>query len=114
MKALSIQVQPGRFAATDVPAIEAQFSRIAEHTELVERHTFDRGHDRGEYLNFTFGTNDLRALWNLIQQEVYRDPLLASSMAAASMAVCEGEHGWDDYLLLYHFDSAVKTDVLVD
>ena len=51
MKALSIQVQPGRFAAIDVPGIEARFKKIAED-------------------------------------------------------------GWDDYLLLYHFDNAVNRDAL--
>ena len=65
-------------------------------TPLVGRHHFDHGHDRVHYFNFTFGTVDLAA----------------RSMAAASMAKCEGPHGWDDYLLLHHFDPMVKRNAL--
>ena len=28
------------------------------------------------------------------------------------IVVCEGEHGWDDYLLLHHFDEQQELDYL--
>ena len=112
MKALSVQVQPGRAPDMDVGAVEARFREVAEERQLVKRHQFDRGHDKGEYLNFTFGTEDLRALWERVQEALYRDRNLAGPMGVASIATCEGEHGWDDYLLLHHFDPGVKRDVL--
>jgi hypothetical protein len=31
-------------------------------------------------------------------------------MRRSSMAMCEGAHGWGDYLLLHHFDPAVPID----
>ncbi len=33
-------------------------------------------------------------------------------MKNVSIVACEGDHGWDDYLLLWHWDSGEKTDVL--
>ena len=30
------------------------------------------------------------------------------------MAVCEGQHGWDDYLLLHHYDAELKRDEVSD
>ncbi len=31
---------------------------------------------------------------------------------ADAIAVCEGEQGWLDYRLLYHYDKSQKTDTL--
>ena len=111
IKALSIQVQPHLAKGLDVHAIQAACEELAK-TPLVVRHNFDHGHDKVHYFNFTFGTDDLPALWREIQLRLYSDPQLAQAMAEASMAMCEGSHGWDDYLLLYHFDSSVKRDAL--
>jgi hypothetical protein len=63
-------------------------------------------------LNFTFGTTDLVGLWRLVQAVVYQDRTIAAAMQMASIATCEGEHGWDDYLLLFHVDPAVRRDPL--
>ena len=112
MKALSVQVQPSRGQGMDLQLLQARFGAVAENALLVKRHQFDRGYDKVEYLNFTFGTDDLRALWSFIEQSLYEDEQLRGAMAAASMAMCEGQHGWNDYLLLYHFDPTVKTDAL--
>ena len=37
---------------------------------------------------------------------------LVPGLAAAAIIVCEGEHGWDDYLLLHHFDPAEPLDTM--
>lgn len=104
--ALSIQVQPGRFAATNVDRVKEAFGQIVR-LPIVVRHDFSEGHDKVRYLNFTFGTHDVRELWREIQERIYADAELGPVMASTSMAMCEGSHGWDDYLLLYHFDPAV-------
>jgi hypothetical protein len=77
MKALSVQVQPERAPGMDVGAVEARFREIAEARQFVKRHQFDRGQDKGAYLNFTFGTEDLRALWERILEALYRDQNLS-------------------------------------
>jgi hypothetical protein len=33
-------------------------------------------------------------------------------LAQAAIVVCEGELGWDDYLLLHHFNSDEELDEL--
>ena len=84
--------------------VQAAFKAIAGMTSLVRHHRFDDGFDKTQYFNFTFGTEDLRGLWAVIRSTAYGNPALAEPMAKSSIAVCTGEHGWDDYLLLFHFD----------
>lgn len=111
IKALSIQVQPHRAPGLDITAIQAAFEALTQ-LPLVKHHTFNNGRDKVEYFNFTFGTEDLPALWREVQSRFYKEAQLGPWMSAASMAMCEGPSGWDDYLQLYHFDPAVKRDVL--
>jgi len=106
MRALSIQVHPGRSADLDVDRISDVFAEIAA-TDLVKHHQFDRGHDKGPYLNFTFGTESAAALWGVIRARLYDDGALGPAMKAASMAMCSSETGWDDYVLLHHYDATV-------
>jgi hypothetical protein len=111
IKALSIQVQPHRAPGLDMTAIQAAFQALTQ-LPLVVRHQFSNGRDNVEYFNFTLGTEDLSSLWREVQSRLYEEAPLGPWMAAASMAMCEGPSGWDDYLLLYHFDPAVKRDAL--
>ena len=104
LKALSIQIQPERAPDLKMEEIQAAFESIAGMASLVRHHQFDDGFDKTRYFNFTFGTEDLKGLWAVIQSTIYRNPALAEPMAKSSIAVCTGENGWDDYLLLFHFD----------
>jgi hypothetical protein len=107
MRALSIQVQPARSSALDVERVSAVFTEIAGMADVVQRHQFDRGYDDGPYLNFTFGTTQAAALWRVVWERLYEDDLLGPHMRIASMAMCSSEQGWDDYVLLHHFDPTV-------
>ena len=104
MKALSIQIQPERAPELKLEVVQAAFKAIAETTPLVRHHQFDDGFDKTRYFNFTFGTEDLKGLWALIKSTAYGNPELAEPLARSSIVVCTGEHGWDDYHLLFHFD----------
>ena len=112
MRALSIQVQPERSPGLDVDHVVATFTGIAADKALVRQHQFDRGRDTLRYLNFTFGTEHAASLWRLIETRLYGDDELGRHMRAASMAMCSSTNGWDRYLVLYHFDPAVKRDPL--
>ena len=79
---------------------------------LVVQHHFDHGNDTVHYFNFTFGTEDIVALWREMQARLYSSDELGCAMAVASIAMCEGPHGWDDYILLYHFDLTVERGAL--
>ena len=111
LKALSIQVQPHRAPGLDIDGVRALMTQIAG-TALVERSQFDDGHDTVRYFNFTFGTRDLEALWKALREQVYADPAFGDLVAKSSIATCEGPHGWDDYLLLHHFDPNERRDHL--
>jgi len=111
LKALSIQVQPHRAPGLDIEDVRALMTRIASNA-LVERSHFEDGHDGVDYFNFTLGTRDLKALWATILDEVYVDPTLGELVARSSIATCEGSRGWDDYLLLHHYDPKEHRDQL--
>jgi hypothetical protein len=90
-------------------AVSAAFAQIAAESDFVRRHAFDSGDDDGAYYNFTFGTERAHELWQVIWQSVYLAPAFQPHMAAASMAMCSSEAGWQDYAQLYHWDPTVPT-----
>jgi len=112
VKAIAIQVQPHRAPGLDIDGVRALFERVATNASLVEHHHFDQGHDKTHYLNFTFGTRDLKALWDFLSEQMFADPTFGQLLASSSIATCEGAHGWDDYLLLHHFDPEERRDAL--
>ena len=42
----------------------------------------------------------------------FLDSELGPQLASASIATCEGNRGWDDYLLLHHYDRTLDLDTL--
>ena len=115
MKCLNVQLQPGRRSAAAAAAQADDGTAhvdaiIAIATEQVPDAAFDvqRGEDEGPYININIDTEDVAALWEAIGELVSSDPLWAS----ATIACCEGDNGWDDYFLLYHFDETEELDTL--
>ncbi|MGH7176392.1 MAG: hypothetical protein ACREJC_03335, partial [Tepidisphaeraceae bacterium] len=66
------------------------------------------GFERGRYIDVSFETRSLQKLWIRVRKVLKED----STLARCSIVVCEGSSGWDDYLLLHHFDSRQKLDKL--
>ncbi|MBI2571654.1 MAG: hypothetical protein HYV63_31985 [Candidatus Schekmanbacteria bacterium] len=66
-----------------------------------------------DFTNIVFYTIDIQSLWISIVESLYNDDVIGISMNESSIAVCEGEHGWDDYLLLHHFDPGAVIDKFV-
>ena len=58
------------------------------------------------WLYIGFKAADPAGLWAAIQEQFRADP----ELAGAAIVVCQGEHGWDDYLLLHHFDPSESLD----
>ncbi len=114
MKCLNVQLQLGRRSGDAAVHADDGTSHvdaiIAIATKQVPDAAFDvqRGEDDGHYININFDTNNIVTLWGAIGEFVSSDPLWAS----ATIACCEGENGWDDYLLLYHFDETEQLDTL--
>ena len=106
MRMIHVQVQPERAKRLDVAAAGESFRRIAKNKSLVRRFKFEEGSDKGRYMNFNYLTTEPAQLWRALRSGPFRSGLLRS----AAMVVCEGESGWDDYLLLHHWDRRLRLD----
>lgn len=102
VKRLHIQLQPARSPGLDLPEAVARLSCLATGVLVTE------GEDNGRYVNVDFKVADPSGLWALIRQELHS----VAGLAGAAIIVCEGERGWDDYLLLHHFNPAEPLDRL--
>jgi hypothetical protein len=103
VKRLNVQVQPARYTGPDLSEAVATLSQREIGARITE------GKDGGSYVNVDFEVADLSALWESIRKDLRAVPALA----AATIVVCEGDQGWDDYLLLHHFDPAEPLDSLL-
>jgi hypothetical protein len=106
MRMIHIQVQPERAKRLDVAAADESLRRIAKNKSLVRRFKVEEGTDEGRYINFNYLTTKPAQLWKALRSGPFRSGLLRS----AAMVVCEGESGWDDYLLLQHWDRRLRLD----
>jgi hypothetical protein len=102
----SIQIHPHRARDLDLAKIRATCETIARETATVSRFSFVEAHDGHDYVNLNFATSDRRALWQRLQALLY-DGADGDALKQSSMVMCEGPHGWDDYLLLHHYDPAI-------
>jgi len=74
--------------------------------------TVDPGEEDRPYVNYDFLTRDLSRLWEVLQNEVFSDDVLGPQLALASIVTCHGSRGWDNYLLLHHYDRSFELDTL--
>ena len=102
MKRLNIQIHPARSPALDVTESLARLSCLAADARVT------KVDDDGQYANVDYKTVDPSGLWVLVRKELRIVPGLAET----AIVVCEGQHGWDDYLLLHHYDPTEPLDEL--
>jgi hypothetical protein len=84
--------------------------RVAEGLVHVRQFSFDRGKDRGPYINYCFKSRSPSRVWKVLKSRAFGTSRLAALLRRSSVVTCEGSRGWDNYLLLYHFDSKVPLD----
>ena len=97
-----VQIQPDRALGLDVEAALNALQGVA-----AGRVT--HGEDDGRYINVDFRVRDVGQCWAAIRQLLHSQEQLAS----CSLVCCEGRRGWDDYLLLHHFDPNEPTEDLI-
>lgn len=102
MKALSVQIHPELTSDVMSEQVVSLLERLALDTTLVDRIQVARGTDDGNYVNVNFETSNLQGLWEAIRAVLNLMPG-ATQPRAPVIVVCEGDHGWSDYRLLYHF-----------
>jgi hypothetical protein len=112
MGTLCIQVQPSRSPALDLVRLRLLVEEIAGDHMLVSRFQFNEGIDSIPYINVMFETDRLSELWKTIYWLLYNDVSIGVELREASMAMCEGDKGWDNYLQLHHFNPKVELDSL--
>ena len=110
MPALNVQVHPERMPSLDLDAVLEIFSNAAQMADAEL--TVSEGGDDGPYINYDFLTRDLARLWEVLQSQVFSDDTLGPQLALAAIATCQGSKGWDNYLLLHHYDRSLKLDTL--
>lgn len=102
-----IQIHPDRSRELDLSRVRSVCEGVAGDKTLVKRFAFvDRPADEEEarHVNVIFDTDRPAELWQTLRSELYEHDALGRPMQMSSLAMCEGEHGWRDYLLLYHYD----------
>ncbi len=110
MRSLLIHVQPNRSMGIDMQTLNCAFEKILSMDHLVKHHSFDHGEDDGPYSNYIFETLRAGDLWKRVRKAIYNSAEFGPHMKQASIATCSSEMGWDDYLLLFHFDPLIKLD----
>jgi hypothetical protein len=110
MRAFVIQLQPGLSPGCDSKLVRDLLDRLESNSGLIESLVVTEGDDNGSYINFTVTTRDMASLWELMKQELFSHPVAGPHLKCAAIVICEGNAGWDDYLLLHHFDGAEPLD----
>jgi hypothetical protein len=110
MRHMNIQVQPERSGALDMLRLKNAVQSLANDRGLIAGFEVKEGDDEGPYVNFTFAAHDAARLWTRIKDDLLQHPDFGGDLSHASIVICEGEHGWDDYLLLHHFDPKYPLD----
>jgi hypothetical protein len=116
MRTLIVQFQPKRASSINVEAVVALFARVVGKIRSIRAFAYQKGNDRGPYINFQLEVPAARLFeaWSQIRAGALGHRTLGSSLRHSCIATCEGTHGWDNYLLLHHFDPKHKLDRLRD
>jgi hypothetical protein len=109
---LRVQVHPDRVPTLDLALLRKEFEALASNEQSVTRFKIEEGEDQGRYMNLVFETVNKAQLWHIIHSRLFRHASLGEPMSRASMVLCTGPTGWDDYLLLHHYDPAVQINEL--
>ena len=105
-----IQVHPSRAPTLNVTCLSEVCEVIAKQIKSIRGIGITKGEDDGKYLNIVFATENPIESWRKLKEALLDSAEFGSSLKASCMCMCTGKTGWDDYLLLYHFDPEVPLD----
>ena len=109
-KILAVQLQPELLAGDASDIVIRELETLANDEGLVSQVKFIHGEDNGKYINVEFECSDVVRLWNAIKEQLFTRNPMGSIFKNGAVVVCQGDSGWDDYLLLHHYDSSVQLD----
>ena len=103
-----IQVQVERLLALDEPDIVNVGNRIK--TEWLEDCSVTTGDEDGRYVNLMIRSENPAQTWERISESLLGDDFLSTEVKISAIITVTGKAGWDDYLLLHHFDPSESLD----
>lgn len=115
MAQFCLQVQPQRFKRELGPPLnflDRELTRLSKNLSFVSALCRDHDESKQEYINYNFTTSKPKALWGCILNRVFRNKRYGGLIKKASIVVCTGDYGWDDYLLLHSFNKEETLDSL--
>jgi hypothetical protein len=107
---LRMQVRTDVIHGQDLAALKSQCECLGARLAGVLNVSFEEGEDEGNYLNIVFGSHSPEDLWPQIKAALYRSAAHGPTLQAQSIAVRTGRDGWNDYVLLHHFDPGVPVE----
>ena len=107
---LCLQVHPARAPGLNVSALKEAATALAGLVHGVHGIDFTEAEYDGAYLNIVFAAREPLRAWQFIRQGLLESAAFGPSLKASSMAICTGTDGWNDFLLLYHYDPSVARD----
>lgn len=110
MTEFCIQLQPERAPEVDFEAIKQWAGSFADSSSFVTDFWIDAGDD---YINLRFSTDMPKLFWHAFAAEFLDCNTEGQLNRSCCIAYCQGRRGWDDYLLLHHFDPTEPLDRLI-
>lgn len=110
MRTLCIQFQPRRAPGLQPRHVASVLADFAASVGGIRTFSFRGGNDRGPYVNYFFDTRSPRKIWRAMSGSILRHHRIGAGLRRSTIITCEGTRGWDNYLLLHHFDSKVGLD----
>lgn len=104
MKCLSIQLHPRRDTRFSPDDLVLHLRTLGRYPEI------DLDSDTSEYINLNLFTEDLNQLAKDINAHVLNDSTIGPWVKRVAIIACEGGQGWNDYLVLWHYDESEQTD----
>jgi predicted RNA binding protein with dsRBD fold (UPF0201 family) len=99
---VSVQFQPDR-VTRDEHRVRQALRAAFPHAEVAV------GEHDGRYENFMFEAASPEDGMSMVRG-VLDSPEVGRAARASCIVTCEGEQGWDDYLLLHHYDRTLVLD----
>lgn len=107
---LNVQLQPALCESLVIESAKAAFESALLGNILTEQFLVSEGNDEGAFVNFTIQCTEPEEIWEIVSELLNRGDQLSEQISSCSIVICQGDHGWDDYLLLHHFNASLQLD----
>lgn len=110
---ICVQVQPNRAPGFDVNRLIAAGEALARSIKGCRGFDASQGEDDGAYANLIFVTQNPADSWPELRVALLDSAEFGTALKQSCMCLCTGSDGWNDCLLLYHFDPKEALDELL-